>query len=101
MTQKNILVFQLDAVYEKFDKVDVREDTPLSELLYHDLVLFFVDPEQKTIWIWKGSGATTRMKFLAAQLAPNIRDMYAIDYNINSVDDGDESSEFKNFCDIK
>ena len=95
---QNILVFQLDAIAEKFDKVDVREETPLCELLYHDLVLFFVDPENKTIWIWEGIGATTRMKFLAAQLAPNIRDLYGIDYTINSIDDGEEPSEFKNLC---
>jgi len=95
---QNILVFQLDAISEKFDMVDIREETPLSELLYHDLVLFFVDPENKTIWIWKGIGATTRMKFLAAQLAPNIRDIYAVDFNINSIDDGDEPSEFKDIC---
>ena len=95
---QNILVFQLDAVAEKYDRVDLKEGIPLCELLYHDLVLFFVDPEHKIIWIWEGKGATTRMKFLAAQLAPNIRDMYAIDYSIHSVDDGDETSEFKNLC---
>ena len=94
----NILVFQLDAIAEKFDKVDIKEETPLSELLYHDLVLLFVDPKNKIIWILKGREASTRMKFLAAQLAPNIRDTFAIDYTINSIDDGDEPPEFKKLC---
>ena len=94
----NILVFQLDAIAEKFDKVDTKQDVPLSQLLYHDLVLLFVYPKSKIIWIWEGKGATTRMKFLAAQIAPQIRDKYAIDYTINSIDDGDEPPEFKNLC---
>jgi hypothetical protein len=95
---QSTLVFQLDAIAEKFDKVDLREGVPLSELLYHDLVLLFVDPSNKIIWIWEGRGASTRMKFLAAQLAPHIRDTYAIDYTITSIDDGDEPPEFKILC---
>ncbi|MFW9898454.1 MAG: hypothetical protein ACFFDO_04265 [Candidatus Thorarchaeota archaeon] len=96
-----ILVFQLNAILETFDEVDTTPSTSLKELLYHDLVLSFVDPEHKAVWIWKGRGATTRMKFLAAQLAPTIRDRYGIDYTIISIDDGEEPSEFKECCGLK
>ena len=98
LEQENILVFQLNAILEKFDEVEIPKSTLLSELLYHDLVLSFVDPKHKAIWIWKGRSATTRMKFLAAQLAPTIRDRYGIDYTIISVDDGEEPLEFKKCC---
>jgi hypothetical protein len=96
-----ILVFQLNAILEKFDEVDTTPSTSLKELLYHDLVLSFVDPEHKAVWVWKGRGATTRMKFLAAQLAPTIRDRYGIDYTIISIDDGEEPSEFKKCCGLE
>jgi len=96
--KENILIFQLNAILEKFDEVDITKSTLFSELLYHDLVLSFVDPEHKAVWIWKGRGATTRMKFLAAQLAPTIRDRYGIDYTIISVDDGEEPLDFKKCC---
>lgn len=96
-----ILVFQLNAILEKFDEVDTTPSTSLRELLYHDLVLLFVDPEHKAVWIWKGRGATTRMKFLAAQLAPTIRDRHGIDYTIISIDDGEEPSEFWECCGLK
>ncbi|MFX0187066.1 MAG: hypothetical protein ACFE8A_04945 [Candidatus Hodarchaeota archaeon] len=95
------LVFQLNAILEKFDEVDINPSTSLKELLYHDLVLSFVDPEHKAVWVWKGRGATTRMKFLAAQLAPTIRDRYGIDYTIISIDDGEEPSEFKECCGLE
>ena len=97
---ENVLVFQLNAILEKFDEVDIPPSTSLCELLYHDLVLIIVDPEHKAVWIWKGRGATTRMKFLAAQLTPSIRDRYGIDYTIISVDDGDEPQEFKKTCSL-
>ncbi|MFX1277278.1 MAG: hypothetical protein ACFFAH_08710 [Promethearchaeota archaeon] len=95
---ENVLVFQLNAILEKFDEVDITPSTSLCELLYHDLVLVIVDSEHKAVWIWKGRAATTRMKFLAAQLTPTIRDRYGIDYTIISVDDGDEPQEFKKTC---
>ena len=98
LEKENILIFQLNAILEKFDEVDIATWTLFSELLYHDLVLFFVDPEHKAVWIWKGRGITTRMKFLAAQLAPTIRDRYGIDYTIISVDDGEEPLDFKKCC---
>ena len=41
------------------------------------------------------------MKFLAAQLAPTIRDRYGIDYTIITIDDGEEPSEFKKCCGLE
>ncbi len=96
-----VLVFQLNEIIENFDEVDINKDVPLSGLLYHDLILSFVDPEHKAVWVWKGRGSTTRMKFLAVQLAPTVRDRYGIDYTIIAVDDGDEPPEFKKLCGLK
>ena len=97
----NILIFQLDVQLEEFEKMDITEDIPLHKSLNHDLILLFVDPEHSRIYIWEGKYVTTRMKFLSAQLAPNIRDKYGIDYSITTVDDGDETLAFKNFCGIE
>ncbi|MFX1260296.1 MAG: hypothetical protein ACFFAN_20800 [Promethearchaeota archaeon] len=95
------LIFQLKPESEKFEKVDIPEGVLLHELLYHDLILFFVDSEHNRVWIWEGRNSTTKMKFLSVQLAPTIRDKYGIDYNICPIDDGDEPLEFKKFIGLK
>jgi len=93
----NILIFQLDAQSEKFEKVDIGKNVQLKALLYHDLILFFIDLDDKQAYIWEGNKTKPRQKFISAQLAPQIRDKYAIDSSITAVDDGNETIAFKNF----
>jgi hypothetical protein len=40
------------------------------------------------------------MKFIASQKASLIRDSYGVDFNIASVDEGDESQIFKKFIEL-
>ena len=96
--KRNVLVFQLDADSEEFKKVDINNDTLLSDLLYHDLILLFIDMDGKHVYIWEGSKTTARQKFLSARMAPKLRDQYIFDASITSVDDGDETLSFKDFC---
>lgn len=47
------------------------------------------------MWIWHGRNTTTKMKFIAAKLAPTIRDRYGIGFKIAAIDEGNETLGFK------
>ena len=95
--RKNVLIFKLDVQSEDFKEISYEKDLPPQKFLNHNRILLFVDPEHSRIYIWKGSNVTVRMKFLSAQLASKVRDQYGIDYSITTVDDGDETLDFKQF----
>lgn len=85
---------------EKFQEIKTFDDRILN-YLDSNYIYIIIDPADKEIWIWNGRYANVRMKFIATQQAPLIRDQYGIDFKIGSVDDGDESQEFKDFIGIE
>ncbi|MFX1316244.1 MAG: hypothetical protein ACFE9T_10295 [Promethearchaeota archaeon] len=90
-----IIAFQFNDQLGEFEELELQEDIKLVELLHPDFVLLFVDPKHFRVWIWHGSNTTTRMKFVAAKIAPAIRDRYGIGFKISAVDEGNETSGFK------
>ena len=98
--KKEVLIFKLDVESEDFKEISYENDLPPKEFLNHNRILLFVDPEHSRIYIWEGSNVTIRMKFLSAQLASKVRDKYGIDYSITTVDDGDETLDFKQFLNL-
>jgi hypothetical protein len=90
-----IFAYQFNEELENFEEMEIKENVPLFELLNSDKVLLFVDSQNSKVWTWEGKNATTRMKFISAQVAPQIRDKHDISYSISSVDDGDETAAFK------
>ncbi|MFX1274505.1 MAG: hypothetical protein ACFFBP_08195 [Promethearchaeota archaeon] len=95
LKKEKVVVFQFNDQLGEFEELEIEEDFPLHELLDPDFILLFVDPENFRVWIWHGSNTTTRMKFISAKLAPNIRDKYGIAFKITASDDGNESLPFK------
>ncbi len=93
--KEKIIVFQYNDELSEFQELEIDVNIELSELLDPDFVLLFVDPSRYKVWIWHGSNTTTRMKFIAAKLAPSIRDRYGIGFKITAVDEGNETSGFK------
>ena len=93
--KEKIIVFQYNDQLNEFQELELEEDIEISELLDPDFVLLFVDPSRYRVWIWHGSNTTTRMKFIAAKLAPSIRDRYGIGFKISAVDEGNETQGFK------
>ena len=89
--RKEVLIFKLDVESEDFKEISYENNLPPKKFLNHNRILLFVDPERSRI------NVTVRMKFLSAQLAPKVRDQYGIDYSITTVDDGDETLDFKQF----
>ncbi|MCK4480063.1 MAG: hypothetical protein KAV01_06015 [Candidatus Lokiarchaeota archaeon] len=93
--KEKIIVFQYNDELNEFQELELEEDIEIQELLDPDFVLLFVDFTRYRVWIWHGSNTTTRMKFIAAKLAPSIRDRYGIGFKIAAVDEGNETLGFK------
>ncbi|MHA1344488.1 MAG: hypothetical protein ACTSQG_10900 [Promethearchaeota archaeon] len=93
--EEKVIVYQFNDQLSEFEELDIEENLPLYELLDSDFILLFVDPAHYSVWVWQGSNTTTRMKFISAKIAPNIRDRHGIAYKITTVDDGNETLAFK------
>ena len=91
----NFLVFKLNVESEEFEELKLSEDDKVENLLDHDEILLFVDSMNCRVWIWEGRNTSPRMKFMSAEAAHIVRDQCAFDYNITTIDDGDEPIEFK------
>ncbi|MHA1913432.1 MAG: hypothetical protein ACW986_10805 [Promethearchaeota archaeon] len=90
-----IIVFQYNDELTEYQELELEEDVQIMELLDPDFILLFVDPKRYRIWIWHGSNTSVRSKFIAAKLAPSIRDKYWIGFKISAVDEGNETKGFK------
>ena len=95
LDKEKIIVFQYNDQLNEFQELELEDNIEIPDLLDPDFVLLFVDPSRYRVWIWHGSNTTTRMKFIAAKLAPSIRDRYGIGFKISAVDEGNETSSFK------
>jgi hypothetical protein len=93
--KKPIQVFQLNDEAGEYEELDLDPGVKLYELLDPAFILLFLDANTYKAWSWQGSEASTRMKFLAAKLAPSIRDKGAVAMKIVTVDDGSEPMGFK------
>ena len=96
--EKQILVFKVIEESESCEKVEF--EAPVHEILKSDSIYIIVDPYHKEIWIWNGKNANIRLKFIATQQAPSIRDTYGIDFKISAVDEGYEDDDFKDLIEI-
>jgi len=94
---KGFDVFRIDAHTEQFLKLDFNE---IEEIFDSNLILIIVNHFDKLVWIWQGKNSNIRMKVIATQEAPKIRDLYGIDYKISAVDEGIETETFKEFFDL-
>ena len=90
-----IIIYQFNKDLGEFEEVELKENTPLFELLDSEKILLFVDVHDKKVWMWEGKNTSTRMKFISAQEAPNIRDKHDLAFTLSTVDDGDETAAFK------
>ncbi len=95
LEKEKIIVFQYNDELNEFQELELEDDVQIHELLDPDFILLFVDPTRYRVWIWHGSNTTTRMKFIAAKLAPSVRDRYGIGFKIAAVDEGNETLGFK------
>lgn len=79
---------------------NIVEDGTLAEIkltkdeLKPDRVIIVVDDDNERIYIWQGSTANVRKKFIASRQALNIRARKGMNYRVYPVTQGDESIEF-------
>jgi len=92
---QTIIVYQFSDEIGEFQELIIDPGLKLQELLDDDFVLLFVDSQHYRVWLWHGYNTTTRMKFIAAKMAPAIRDKYGIAFKITAVDQDDETHGFK------
>lgn len=93
--KEKLIAFQYNDELNEFQELELDEGIQIPELLDPDFILLLVDPKRYRVWIWHGNNTTTRMKFIAAKLAPSIRDRYGIGFRIAAVDEGNETLTFK------
>ncbi|MFW9832112.1 MAG: hypothetical protein ACFFD8_10105 [Candidatus Thorarchaeota archaeon] len=74
--------------------VQITDGAPAKTHMKGDEVLIIIDDEERLIWIWKGTEAPVRRKFIAARRASGIRDQRGLVYKIMSEDEGQEDSKF-------
>jgi len=87
-------VYQFNDEIGDFEELIIDPSIELKDLLDDDFVLLFVDPQHFRVWLWHGFNTTTRMKFIAAKMAPTIRDKHGIAFKITAVDQDNETHGF-------
>ncbi|RDE12479.1 MAG: hypothetical protein C4K49_09955 [Candidatus Thorarchaeota archaeon] len=79
---------------------EVSEDGTLQEVqltkegLDSTKVVCVVDDETKSIYLWKGSRADIRRKFVGARVATNLRTEYGFHFKVRPVEEGEEPPTF-------
>ena len=91
---QTITVYQFNDEIGDFEELIIDPDLKLEDLLDDDFILLFVDPQHFRVWLWHGFNTTTRMKFIAAKMAPSIRDKHGIAFKITAVDQDNETQGF-------
>jgi len=91
---QTITVYQFNDGIGDFEELLIDPDVQLKDLLDDDFVLLFVDPQHFRVWLWHGYNTTTRMKFIAAKMAPPIRDKHGFAFRITAVDQDNEMHGF-------
>jgi hypothetical protein len=78
----------------------VEEDGTLQEVeiskadLDSGIVVCVVDDATKSIYLWKGSQAGIRRKFVGARVATNLRTEYGFNFKVRPLDEGEEPPTF-------
>ena len=91
---QTITVYQFNDVLGDFEELILDPDIKLKDLLDDDFILLFVDPQNSRVWLWHGFNTTTRMKYIAATMAPFIRDKIGFGFKIAAVDQDNETQGF-------
>ena len=79
---------------------EVSEDGTLEEVeitkedLDSGMVVCVLDDQTKSIYLWKGSSAGIRKKFVGARVATNLRTEYGFNFKVRPLDEGEEPPTF-------
>lgn len=85
---------------ELYDVIDEGELNPLTitgpikDMLNSQMVVLLVDAAKKMIYLWKGSSAKVRKKFIAARVSQDLRGQKGLAFKVVSIDQSDEPQAF-------
>ncbi|MEM2108979.1 MAG: hypothetical protein QW327_00580 [Candidatus Odinarchaeota archaeon] len=85
---------QLFDVNDNGDLTEISDSLTIREHLKSGSVFIIVDDDKKKIWIWKGTEAPVRKKFISARAASQLREERGLNYKVYSEDEGEESDSF-------
>ncbi|MHA1770060.1 MAG: hypothetical protein ACTSYL_04625 [Candidatus Thorarchaeota archaeon] len=80
--------------YEVSDDGTLQEIDISKETLDSTRVFCVVDDSTRSIYLWKGSQAGIRKKFIGARVATNLRTEYGFHFKVRPVDEGEEPPTF-------
>ncbi len=88
-------IFQLNDEEETIEELDLDKEVDFKSLLQSDFVLVIFDEIRTNAFIWYGSKATTRMRFITARKAVDIRSTVGLFYKpYVIIEEGEETPEF-------
>ena len=97
---EDFLVFELDESGERKQVEDITPQT-LQSILHSKQVLVILRWDLRRIFIWKGSAAPVKKRFISARIATELREEVKGGVKIVSVDQGDEVKEFLDAFDLE
>ncbi len=80
--------------YEVSEDGTLQEVELTKETLDSGSVVCVVDDATKSIYLWKGTGAGIRKKFIGARVATNLRTEYGFHFKVRPLDEGEEPPTF-------
>ncbi|MBN2157012.1 MAG: hypothetical protein JW776_13295 [Candidatus Lokiarchaeota archaeon] len=94
--QPSFIAYKLNDKEEKFEKLPHSIAEEIHPYLLSENIVLIIDMENQNAYIWEGSAASIHMKFLAARIAPTVRDRHGT-MNLHSIDQSSEPDGFKVF----
>ena len=98
LKKKEVTIFGkriIEEFYSEREFKKIEPKLPLHDNLDSDKILLFVDSTRDKVWMWCGGNTTSRMKSVARELVPKIRDKYGINFKIMAVDENNEPIRFQ------
>ncbi|MBD3160401.1 MAG: hypothetical protein GF309_16595 [Candidatus Lokiarchaeota archaeon] len=80
--------------YKVSEDGTLQEQEITKDSLDSGEVFCVVDGETKSIFLWKGSQAGIRRKFIGARVATNLRSEYGFHFSVRPLDEGEEPPPF-------
>ncbi|MHC1591621.1 MAG: actin depolymerization factor/cofilin- and gelsolin-like domain-containing protein [Candidatus Helarchaeales archaeon] len=66
----------------------------IKDMLNSKMVALIVSDRHKKIWLWKGTQASVRKKFIGARKSQDLRGERGLSYKVESIDHGSEPQDF-------
>ncbi len=93
----SIILYKLNDEEERFDRIEIKSLEEIHPYLVFNNILLIIDTKGHSAYLWVGNEATVHMKFIAARIATQVRDLWGSmsTMHMHHIEEFDEPSEFK------